>query len=316
MQYEFAPMEGITDGLFRQLHHQYFPGVDRYYTPFMSPTRGHVFSKRELRELEEQAGPALVPQLLTNRAEDFLAGAKCLAAMGYEEVNLNLGCPSGTVTAKGKGAGALLPQRRQALEAFLDEIFAGSPIPISVKTRLGWADPEEFEALLELYNRYPIRLLTIHPRVRQDLYRNPCRMEWFRLALAESKNPVSLSGGVAVAEDLEHLAAAPETIMLGRGLVADPALVCKLKGGPGADRETLRAFHEELFRGTAARLGSARNTMFRMKELWRYFILLFDDRDQCQRLLRKAVSLTEYQAAVARIFRELPLRESAEADWC
>lgn len=315
MRYEFAPLEGITDELFRTLHRRYFPGVDRYYTPFLCPGEGRTFSKKELCELERQAGEPLVPQLMTNRAALFLAGARQLRDLGYREVNLNLGCPSGTVTAKGKGAGFLTPQRREDLRAFLDEIFLRCPIEISVKTRLGWAAPEEFEALLELYNRYPIRELIVHPRVRQDLYRRPVRMEWFLRAMETSRNPLCLSGGVAVAGDMAKLEGKPQALMLGRGLVADPALVRKLQGGPGADRETLCSFHEALFQETAARLGSPRSTMFRMKELWRYWILLFDRRETCQKALRKTTSLTEYQAVVARIFRELPLREEAQADW-
>lgn len=320
MRYEFAPMEGITDDIFRRLHHKYFPGVDRYYTPFLSPATGHVFSKKELREVlpENNEGLQLVPQLLTCRAEQFLEGAKILKDLGYKEVNLNLGCPSGTVTAKSKGAGFLFPERREALEAFLDEIFETCPMAISIKTRLGKTEPEEFDALLALYNRYPIRLLTIHPRVQQDFYRKPVRMEWFFRAMEESKAPLSLSGGITAAPDFGRIfaeKALPDTLMLGRGLVADPALVQKLQGGPAADRETLRAFYEELFQETASRLGSPRSTMFRMKELWGYFILLFDDREKYRKQLRKTTSLTEYQAVTARILKELPLREHIEADW-
>ena len=181
MQYEFAPMEGITDDIFRRLHHKYFPGVSRYYTPFLSPSEGRTFSKKELREVlpEHNEGVPLVPQLLTNRCELFLEGAKILKDLGYEEVNLNLGCPSGTVTTKGKGSSFLFPERREQLEKFLDEIFARCPLAISIKTRLGKSDPEEFPALLELYNRYPIKQLILHPRVQQDFYRKPVRMEWF-----------------------------------------------------------------------------------------------------------------------------------------
>jgi tRNA-dihydrouridine synthase len=319
MVYEFAPMEGITDDIFRQLHHKYFPGVARYYTPFLSPATGKVFSKKELREVlpEYNAGIVLVPQLLTARAEQFLAGGQILKDLGYREVNLNLGCPSGTVTAKGKGSGAIFPERRQALEEFLDEIFSRSDLEISIKTRLGKGDPAEFSQLLALYNRYPIKLLTIHPRVQQDLYRKPVRMEWFFRAMAESKNPVALSGGIARPGDLERVFAdhtPPEILMLGRGLVADPSLAAKLQNQPGASREVLKAFVDELFQATAERLGSPKSTMFRMKELWSFLILLFDDREKCQKALRKATSLTEYQAAVERIF-QLPLRDSADVNW-
>ena len=322
MRYDFAPMEGITDDLFRRLHHKYFPGVDRYYTPFLSPgLSGHILSKKEIFQVLPENNPdiTLIPQLLTRQAEAFLGAAKILADLGYREVNLNLGCPSGTVTAKGKGSGFLTAQLRQELETFLDEVFSRCPLKISIKTRLGKADPEDFRALLELYNRFPLTELIVHPRVQQDFYRKPARMEWFRYAQENSRAPVVLSGGIATKADLERLLSLknpPDAVMLGRGLVADPALVRKCQGLPGADKATLESFCGEFFDRTAARLGNPRGTMFRMKELWAYFILLFDDREKYQKILRKTTSLTEYQAVVARIFRDLPLREEAEVTWC
>ena len=163
MRYDFAPMEGITGFLFRQLHHQYFPGVDRYYIPFLSPTQDHTFTPRELREVlpENNQGLEVVPQLLTKSPEDFLWAAGELSAMGYQTVNLNLGCPSGTVVAKGKGAGML--RCPEDLERFLDTVFSRAPCAVSVKTRLGLSDAAEFGPILEIYNRYPISELIVHP---------------------------------------------------------------------------------------------------------------------------------------------------------
>ena len=135
-----------------------------------------------------------MPQLLTNQPGPFLQAAEKLKELGYQEVNLNLGCPSGTVTAKGKGSGFLAHPDK--LRAFLDEVFEKTPITVSIKTRLGMDDPEEFGPLLELYRQYPIGELTVHPRVRADLYRRPVRMGYFEKALAECPFPVALSGGV------------------------------------------------------------------------------------------------------------------------
>ena len=320
MQIEFAPMEGITDDLYRRLHHKYFPGVDRYYTPFLSPADGKVFSGKELREIrpENNEGIDLVPQFLTCSIPNFLAGAKILQELGYREVNLNLGCPSGTVTAKGKGAGLIYPERRQQLEAFLDGIFSSCPLEISLKTRLGKEDPEEFPALLDLLNRYPAKALILHPRVREDMYRKPVRMEWLFYAMEHSRAPVSLSGGIALASDLERVFPAgtrPETVMIGRGLVADPALARKLRGGTCTSRRELQSFCEEFFEETAARLNGPKPTMFRMKEIWTYLIRLFDERDKCWKALRKTTSLTEYRGIVERIFRDLPLRQDADVNW-
>ena len=171
MKYYFAPLEGVTSAPYRQAHHRHFSGVDRYYAPFISPTIHHVLTPREQRDIlpEYNEGVPVIPQLLTKNAEDFLWAAGDLAAMGYSEVNLNLGCPSGTVVSKGKGSGFL--GHPEELERFLDEIFEKSPIAVSVKTRLGVTDPDEFGPILELYNRYPISELTIHPRVQKQMYR-------------------------------------------------------------------------------------------------------------------------------------------------
>ena len=170
MRYYFAPLEGLTDSIFRNLHSKYFPGVDRYYTPFLSPTVHRGLTAKEAREIPkaDTLTYEAVPQLLTKVSEDFLWLAGVCADLGYREVNLNTGCPSGTVTAKGKGSGML--RDLQALESFLDEIFAKAPLPISIKTRIGFYDKEEFPAILELYNRYPIKELTIHPRIRAPLF--------------------------------------------------------------------------------------------------------------------------------------------------
>lgn len=319
MKYYYAPLEGITDDIFRRTHHKYFPGVDRYYTPFLSPTQtGGGLSPRDMREVmpENNPGINLVPQVLTNNAGLFLQAAETLRTLGYEEVNLNLGCPSGTVCAKGKGAGFL--GRMEQLEQFLDEIFGGCSIKISIKTRLGKTEPEEFEKLLALYNRYPIAELTVHPRVQQDFYRKPVRMEYWDMACRDSRASLCLSGGVAVQGDIDRLFSdrpLPSAVMLGRGLVANPALVMQMQGTATLTKEALEAFHEELFQLTAQRLGSPRNTMFRMKEIWSFLSLSFDNRDKYQKMIRKATTLTEYQGAVARIFRELPLRENAEINW-
>ena len=152
MRYYFAPMEGLTDSVYRRLHHKYFGGVDRYYMPFLSPTMHQTLTGKEDRELPmaDSVDFVAVPQVLTKVPEDFLWAANVCHDRGYEEVNLNVGCPSGTVVAKGKGAGMLADA--DALDRFLDAIFKGSPLPISVKTRLGLTDPEEFPALLDAFN--------------------------------------------------------------------------------------------------------------------------------------------------------------------
>ena len=171
MEFLFAPMEGVTGYIYRRVHARFFPGIRRYYAPFFSPSGDHHFPLRGLRDLlpEENPGVNLVPQLLTNRAEDFIWAAGSLMDRGYGEVDLNLGCPSGTVTAKRKGAGFLLLPSE--LEAFLDAVFAAPELgglAISLKTRIGFADEREWESLLRIYRQYPLARLIVHPRLRSD----------------------------------------------------------------------------------------------------------------------------------------------------
>ena len=318
MRCYFAPMEGVTSAPYRQAHHRHFTGVDRYYAPFISPTIHHVLNPREQRDILPQynEGTPVIPQLLSKNAEDFLWAANDMAAMGYREVNLNLGCPSGTVVSKGKGSGFLA--HLEDLERFLDEIYAHSPIAISIKTRLGVVDPDEFGPILELYNRYPIPELTIHPRVQKQMYRGEVYLEHFAKAAADSKHPICYNGDLNTVQDIQnHLERFPgiRTIMLGRAFVADPALAQKAQGGAPADRATLEAFHNDLFEGFAQSMNSQRNAMLQLKEIWFYHINLFDDHEKHIKRLRKANDITEFLAAATAIFRELPLREDVFPGW-
>lgn len=314
MRYYVAPLEGLTDHTFRRLHRRYFSGADRYYAPFFATTQNRVFSPKEFRDLlpENNVDVPLVPQLLGHNAEDFLWTAQQLRAQGYTEINLNLGCPSGTVTAKGKGAGQL--RDPEALDRFLDAIFNGFDGRISVKTRLGMESPAEFARLLAIYERYPICELTIHPRTARELYRGSLHPEAFTEALAHGRLPLCYNGNITtVALGREAEARWPEAtaLMLGRGLIADPALIRKLQGGAGADAKTLRGFFAALYESYCTRFGSAHNAMSRMKGLWFYTIHLFDDTQRYARRIAKARYPSDYEALMQTIFDELPLRPDA-----
>ena len=310
----FAPMEGITGALFRRTHRRFFPGVDRYFMPFLSPSQHHVFTRRELRDIlpEQDEDLDAVPQLLTRSGADFLWAAGELARMGYREVNLNLGCPSGTVVAKGKGAGMLA--HPEELDRFLDQVFGGVRVKVSVKTRLGLESPEEFGPLLEIFEKYPLHLLIIHPRVRKDFYSEPVRIEAFSRALEMYSGPVCYNGGLVTAEGccrFQERFPQVDRVMIGQGLLADPALAAKAKGEPPPDRKVLRAFHDGLYQTYLEAFGSQRNTVFHMKELWSYLCRLFEGGDRLFKDIRKAQDSRDYEGAVARVFGELPMRKDA-----
>ena len=232
--------------------------------------------------------------------------------LGYREVNLNTGCPSGTVTAKGKGSGML--RDLGTLEAFLDDIFEKSPLPISIKTRIGFYDKDEFPAILELYNRYPIQELTIHPRIRDQFYKGSVDMDAFRYALQNSKNPICYNGDLISLKKVRAFEAEfpqVESVMIGRGLVADPGM---LSPG-GTDMAALEGFYDELFAVYTEVFGSTRNAMFRLKENWRHLLCKLEGAEKLGKRLRKTTDAGEYKAITHEIFRTLSLRVEMQPDW-
>lgn len=301
MRYYFAPMEGLTDSIYRHTHHKHFGGVDRYYMPFLSPTIHRSLTHKEDRELPMADSEAFtaIPQLLTKVPEDFLWAAQVCMDRGYTEVNLNTGCPSGTVVSKGKGSGML--RDPQQLDAFLDVVFTSCPVSISVKTRLGLESPEEFPKLLEVFNRYPIKELTVHPRVRKDFYKEPVRPEWFSYALQNSKNPLCYNGDIVTKADADA-ATCVDAVMIGRGLIADPGML--LPGGTTIP--ALEAFLNELLETYTEVFDGSRNAMFRMKENWGLLHSRFDFSDKLWKRLLKTIDVAEYKAITAEILHTLP----------
>ena len=312
MRYYFAPMEGLTDSIYRRVHHAHFSGVDAYYMPFISPTVHRCLTNREAREVPfADAVPfRAVPQLMTKVSDDFLWAAQECKDRGYDEVNLNVGCPSGTVVAKKKGSGML--EDPENLDAFLDAIFASSPLPVSVKTRLGLTDPQEFPRILEIYNQYPIKELTVHPRVRKQFYDGDVDMDMFRYALENSKNPLVFNGNLRNLSEVkafEKEFPQIEAVMIGRGLIGNPAML-----EPGGQKK-LEAFHDDLLETYIMEFGGARNAMFRMKENWRHMIWMFGDHEKLWKKLRKCTDVYEYRGIVHEIFDNLPMHEELQADW-
>lgn len=300
----FAPMEGVTDSVYRRVHHAHFSGIDKYFIPFISPTQNLVLTPREKHNVlpEYNAGLPVVPQVLTKNADHFIWAARLLYDMGYEEVNLNAGCPSGTVTAKGKGAGMLL--HVPELSWFFDDIFSRTPVRVSVKTRIGYASVEEFSRLMEVFSRYPICELTIHPRTREEFYKGVPHEEIYIAAAKETKLPLVYNGNLFTAEACRDIeAASPETraLMLGRGMLANPALAQTYAGGAPLDKASLRAFHDDLLAAYYAEY--PKNVVLgRMREVAKNICCCFENAEKPLKAARKAGSLPAYEDAVARLF--------------
>lgn len=307
MEYYFAPMEGITGYIFRRTHHRFFPGIDKYFSPFISPGSKKVMTPRERRDIlpENNEGCRLVPQILTNKAQEFCQAARELWEYGYREVNLNLGCPSGTVVSKGKGAGFL--EEPEKLDRFLAEIFENVQGDISIKTRIGTENPEEFDTLLEIYKKYPVKELIIHPRLLKDYYKNKPDWKAFQKAGQKLDCPLCYNGDLFTLKRCrEFTEQFPETqsLMLGRGLLRNPCLIRELKGEENLTKEKLKAFHDALCSEYEQVMSGDRSTLFKMKELWFYMGDLFPDSKKYLKKIKKTQKVTEYRQAVEELFRE------------
>lgn len=288
VQIYYAPLEGVTGHVFRGVHREVYGGVDRYYAPFISPADKRGIRNRELKDIlpENNEGICLVPQILTNQAGGFLKVAEMLSGYGYKEINLNLGCPAGTVVKRRKGSGFLASLEK--LNIFLEEIFEKRKgYEISIKTRLGMYEAEEFGKILSIYNQYPVKELTIHPRVREDFYKNKPRLSIFGEALRESRNPVCYNGDVRSVKDFQMITKAFPSItavMCGRGFLGMPELPEALqkeacepslerKEGEApvlTDKKRLFCFHDRLYKKYMETLYGYQTVLHKMKELWIY----------------------------------------------
>ena len=308
-------MEGITGHVFRRVHAECFGALDCYYTPFLPPPRvGNRFGGKAFKEIDpaNNQGLNVVPQLMSKNADEFVWAAQVLADMGYREVNLNLGCPSGTVVAKGKGSGFL--RNLDELEVFLSNVCERSPLPVSVKTRLGLESDDEYERVLDLYCRMPLAELIVHPRVQADQYHGHPDLDMFAYALAHSRAPVCYNGDLFDAPAVRAFQArfpTVERIMLGRGLAANPGFIGQLRTGVEPTAAQFQAFHDRLYAATSARIPDRRALLFRMKEAWRYLGCSFADAERPLRRIRKAQDMIEYESAVRQLFASCPVRENA-----
>lgn len=317
MKFYLAPMEGLTGFVFRNAYQKHFGDIDTYFTPFINNKK---MNYKEIKDIlpEHNKGMHVVPQILTNRAEDFLAIAKELGNYGYESVNLNLGCPSGTVVTKHRGAGFLaVPEE---LDHFLEEIFADCPLRISVKTRIGINDAGEWERILSIYEKYPMEELIIHPRVQKDFYNNTPDMDAFLYAVENSRHTLCYNGDICSVDDYkawiqkmegkdrEHgsgsTAQHVEHMMLGRGILKNPGLVGELMGHAPITKDQFHAFHDDVLKGYLDVMSGERNTLFRMKELWFYFAKYFTEPEKYVKQIKKTQRVAEYRVIVDNLFRE------------
>ncbi len=305
MKLYFAPMEGITGLVCRNAYEACFSGsIEKYFAPFITARTIKEVSQKELKDIlpENNRVPCLVPQILANRSEDFIRTAEAIVALGYGEINLNLGCPSKTVVTKKKGAGFL--EFPHEVDRFLYEVCDWAEkkqIRFSVKTRLGMQDEDEFWELLSIYNKYPLHELIVHPRLQTDYYVRPVHTGVFEKAKLLSANPIVYNGDLLDQEKLIKFAKAnpeQETVMIGRGFLMHPGMGVY----HGTDTENLWKFHDAVYAAYTDYIQGDKNMLFKMKELWAYMVESFEKEDpfvkKCMKQIRKSQSKTDYESAV------------------
>lgn len=306
MKLYFAPLEGITGYIYRNAFHKAFnPKIDKYFSPFISPGVNQPLTPKELRDIhpDNNKGICLVPQILANNPDDFLLATKYIKELGYDEVNLNLGCPSGTVVAKKKGSGLL--GELDMLERMLDKIYGTTDMKVSVKTRIGKESPEEFPEILRIFNKFPMEELIIHPRVRSDFYKNTPNMEMFSLAVKESKHFLCYNGDVVKADgfrNIEEQYPSVDAVMIGRGFLQNPMLANEITEGTNPDMATIKYFHDLVMEGYIEIMSGERPVLFKMKELWCYLTKMFPEAEKQAKKIRKAEKLSVYREVVEELF--------------
>lgn len=314
MKFYLAPMEGITGHIYRNSYEKYFHNIDKYFTPFIVPNQSVSLKTKELKDLlpQNNKGLNIVPQILTNDAEGFILTANKLKQLGYEEINLNLGCPAGTVVSKKRGSGFLAYP--EELDKFLDEIYKIDNMKISIKTRLGKERADEFYKLIEIYNKYPLEELIIHPRTREDFYGNTPNLEVFKDALKLSKHSICYNGDIFTLNSYNKIINEfPEVnkVMLGRGILANPGLIGEIKNNEFANKEIIKMFHDEIFENYTILLNEDKNAMYRMKELWGYMSHIFTNNKKYYKKIKKVQKAIDYKNAVNSLFIEQDIIKGA-----
>ncbi len=303
-----APIRGVTDVVYREAFAGCFGGFDEAVAPFVPLKQGHSLRPVELQQLAPDRNRCMpvCPQVLTNHPPTFSAVLRELRDVGHEEVNWNLGCPHPAVVGRGRGAGLLSEPNR--IDAILADVLKDAPVRLSVKLRLGYHDPDEFVAVMEVLNRYPLARVILHARTADQMYDGAVDMERAAQVLALCRHPFVFNGDIThVAEFSERRRKLPGTAswMVGRGALGNPFLPALLKGAPplsvAVRRGQLIKFHGLLFDGYGRMMSGARHQRDKMMEQWDYLSRSFADPGAVLARIRRS-SYDQYESVVDWVF--------------
>jgi len=302
-----APLQGFTDFIFRKVYHEIFDGIDAFFIPYISVKNNQILKKYEKEiDLENNPQSRVIPQVLANSADEMLFLSEILKEKGYNEINLNLGCPYPMVTNRGKGAG-LLPHPEKINE-LLSSFFEKTNLLLSVKLRAGLHSANEIEQIIPVLNQFPLTEVIFHPRIAKQLYDGEIHWSAFQFAQQNLKHRLVFNGNIFSIEDLNQCQQKfPEinNFMLGRGILMNPFLPAEIKGIQYTEeekRQKLISFHKRVFELYTEKMDNEGNVLNKMKQFWIYFSYNFPEQRKNFKLIKKANGLSKYQSAVKIIF--------------
>jgi tRNA-dihydrouridine synthase len=300
-----SPLQGFTDFRFRNAVDKLFGGVDTFYAPYIrlqGSMEIKIAYKRDLLPLNNSVR-RLVPQVMTNSAEEFLFVAAYVQDLGYQELNWNLGCPYPMVTKRGLGSGLL--KHTDKIDDLLKRVSDESEIKVSLKLRLGYDDGREILNLLPVLEKHNIKSMVIHPRLGKQLYKGEVDLELFQQCVNNTSHPVYYNGDIHSIEKYRELRQQFPTIhgwALGRGLIANPFLAEMIQkdsdGLPANWVERFSDFHDTLFQYYDEALSGPKHIVIKMQGFWEYFSQLFSNPHKAYKAIKKAGSLIVYHEAV------------------
>ena len=305
-----SPLQGFTDFRFRNAINKYFGGIDTYYSPYIRLNGKLVIKPSYERDLlpENNIGLEVIPQIITNDADEFLFVAKYVKDLGYKELNWNLGCPYPMVTKSGMGSGLICNPEK--INHILDKVHSESDIIVSMKMRLGYDTTEEILDVLPILDTYPIKNIAIHARIGKQLYKGGVHLDAFQQCIDNTKHKLYYNGDIKSVDKFREMQERFPTIehwMIGRGLISDPFLPSMIRQNtleyPKNKMELFHAFHDTLYGIYSESLSGSTHLLLKMYHLWEYFAVTFSNPHKVLKKIKKAQSIRNYELAVAEIFK-------------
>ena len=304
-----SPLQGFTDFRFRNALHKYFGGIDTFYAPYIRLNGKLKIKSSYQRDLQSEHNNTLevIPQVMTNKPEEFMFVVDYVQSLGYKELNWNLGCPYPMVTKSGMGSGLI--NKPEAIDEVLKRVHNESDITVSMKMRMGYENSTEILDTLPTLEKYPLKSIAIHARIGKQLYKGGVDLESFQRCVDQSKHKLYYNGDIKTVADFKNIQERFPTIdhfMIGRGLIADPFLPSMIKANtteyPSDRFQRFSEFHDTIYQQYDAALSGPTPIKMKMLGFWEYFSQSFDNPQKTYKKIKKASNPRAYQAAVKEIF--------------